>query len=184
MESEATWAVFSLYEKRRLNPEDKRVTKTPRWKGCPDKVVRRRLLRRREFEVPKRITSYAVWNTYNVEFPETRCSLHVNHRSGVHSLLRNHERFTMDKSILKGTRNEPTTSVVHGQRSSLEANKDSNHSSPNQTHQTQIPLCQRTSEPGCNNDTGDQRQGKSSRSLDEILPISSIGAWKVRNSIG
>ena len=167
--SESTQRVFSLNHRRRIDYKEKK----PRG---PDRSLRRRLVRRREFQNPERVTRYPIWHTCNVELKEARCGLHVNHRSRVHCMLRDCKGLAMDHSILNGTKdqqkqsqNETNPDIIYRQRSSSQADKDPNVPLANLTHRTPVPLYTGTSGSENHPDNWNKRQKQSSGSPHEAL---------------
>ena len=163
--STPAWAIFSLNRKRRIASHNV----TNRKLRGPDRYILRRLVRRREFPVTEQVTSLTLWNSDNVEFSMTGCSITVHHRSRVHSMFQGSKRLTMDTTATIGTREREGNhaDTLYGQRAGTEIDQDPNVPSQNSTHRASIPLYPGISGSGTNQDGWNQGQGQPSGSTHE-----------------
>ena len=133
------------------------------------KGVRRRVVRRREGEIP-------VWKLGNVkqagshmDLPTTRHCCPIDNRSGVYCILRDGKRPSVDNPVFRrGVGAYIGPNIVWGQRGSNQNDEGTNVPQTYPSHRTQTPFHQGTGGSETNHSPRNQGQGKPSRPLDEI----------------
>ena len=134
------------------------------------KGVRRRVVRRGESEIP-------VWKLGNIErasnhmdLPKTRHCCPIDNRSGVYRILRDGKRPPVDNPVFRrGVGAYIGPNIVWGQRGSNKNDKDTIFPSTNPPYRAPTPLYSGASGSETNYNQGNQGQGQSSRSPNEVI---------------
>ena len=159
--------VFSIVNKRRNYPKERKPRVEKPRTTRSDKGVRRCILRRGTSGISKQIPINDEWATHYVVLPTTEYHSTDHNRGRIYSHFGSRKGCTMVTSVYGGTIDNFQPNHLHWQRSGIETYQNTDVSPEVSAHRTQTPLYQRISGSEVSASQRNTRQREPCRHNDE-----------------